>query len=157
VKMNNGVSGTPRLLSLLFAVGLLGLLGTMGTFALMAASSGMGGIDIGGMMDGGHMGGMMGSGGRNSTSDPSQQGSAEETIIIEDFAYSPGNLQVPLGARVTWTNRDSAPHSATDTSGTWDTGVLAKGKSATLSFDKAGTFSYYCTVHPSMKARLTVQ
>ena len=102
------------------------------------------------------MGRMMG-GGRNSSGDPLQQGSAEEAIIIEDFAYSPGNLHVPVGARVTWTNRDSAPHSATDAGGTWDTGVLAKGKSATLTFEGAGTFDYYCSVHPSMKARVVVQ
>jgi plastocyanin len=136
----------------MFAVGLIGLLGMMGTFSVWMASS----WDMGGMMDGG-MGGMMGGGGRNSTGDPSQQGSAEQTIVIENFAFAPGNLQVPIGAKVTWTNRDSAPHSATARDGTWDTGVLANGKSATLVFGSPGTFDYYCTVHPSMKARLVVQ
>jgi len=144
--MNNGVSGPPRLLSLLFAVGLIGLFGIMGTFAWMASS-----WDLGGMMSGGHMGG-----GRDSSSDDARQGSAVETVIIEDFAYSPGNLQVPMGARVTWINRDSAPHSATDSRGSWDTGLLAKGERATLTFDVAGTFDYFCTVHPNMKARLVV-
>jgi plastocyanin len=151
--MNHGVSGPPRLLSLLFVVGLIGLLGMMGTFSVWMAPS----WDVGGMMDGGHMGGMMGGGGRNSSGQPAQQGAANETIIIENFAYSPGNLQVPVGARVTWTNRDGAPHSATDAGGSWDTGVLAKGKSATLTFDTAGTFNYFCTIHPSMKARVVVQ
>ncbi len=150
--MANAMSGPPRLVSLLFVVGLIGLLGITGTFAWMASS-----WDMGGMMDGGHMGGMMGGGGHNSLRDPSQQGSAAETIIIEDFAYSPGNLQVPVGARVTWTNRDSAPHFATDTGGTWDTGVLARGKSATLTFESTGAFDYFCSVHPNMKARLVVQ
>ncbi len=150
--MNDGVSGPPRLLSLVFAVGLIGLLGMIGTFAWMASS-----WDMGGAMDRGHMGGMMGGGGRNTAGDPVQQGSAAQPIAIEDFAYSPGNIQVPVGARVTWNNRDSVPHSATDAGGTWDTGVLAEGKSATLTFDTAGTFDYFCTIHPNMKARLVVQ
>lgn len=148
MSMNNGVSAPPRLLLHLFAVGLIVLFGMMASFALMASS-----WDRGGMMGGGHMG----RGGRNSTSDPSHQGSAEQTIIIEDFAYAPGNLQVPLGANVTWTNRDGAPHSATAQDESWDTGVLGKGKSGTVAFSIAGTFDYYCSVHPSMKARLVVQ
>jgi plastocyanin len=153
--MPGSSSSTPQPLGLLFlllAVGLIGLLGMMATFAWMASS-----WDMGGMMGSDHMSTMMGGGGRNSSGDPSQQGDATATVIIEDFAYSPGNLQVPRGARVTWTNRDSAPHSATDTGGTWDTGVLAKGKSGTLTFESAGTFDYFCSVHPNMKARLVVQ
>jgi plastocyanin len=62
-----------------------------------------------------------------------------------------------VGGKLTWTNRDSAPHSATDTGGTWDTGVLAKDESATLTFASAGTFDYFCSLHPDMKARLVVQ
>ena len=150
--MNHGVSGPPRLLSLLFAVGLIGLLGMMGTFAWMASS-----WDMGGMTNRGHMGGMMGGGGRDSSSEAERQGSAAEVITIEDFAYAPGNLRIPVGAKLTWTNRDSAPHSATDTGGTWDTGVLAKDESATLTFASAGTFDYFCSLHPDMKARVVVQ
>jgi plastocyanin len=103
------------------------------------------------------MDGMMGGGGRDSSGEAVRQGGAAEVIIIEDFAYAPGNLQVPVGGKLTWTNRDSAPHSATDTGGTWDTGVLAQGESATLTFASAGTFDYFCSLHPEMKARLVVQ
>jgi plastocyanin len=78
-------------------------------------------------------------------------------IAIENFAYSPGNLEIAVGAKVTWTNRDRAPHSATDSGGAWDTGVLGEGKSATRTFASAGTFEYFCSVHPNMKARLVVQ
>ena len=64
---------------------------------------------MGRMMDGGHMGGMMGGGGRNSSGDAPRQGTLAETITIENFAYAPGNLQLPVGGKVTWTNRDPAP------------------------------------------------
>lgn len=102
-----------------------------------------------------HMTRMMG-GGRDSSGDAAVQGSTVETVVIEDFAYSPGNLRLPVGASVTWVNRDSAPHSATGVGGSWDTGLLEKGERATLAFDAPATFEYYCTVHPDMKALLIV-
>jgi plastocyanin len=108
-------------------------------------------------MGGDHMSRMMGGGGRDASTDPATRGGPAETVAIEDFEYRPGNLQIAAGSRVTWTNRDSAPHSATDSGRAWDTGVLARGKSATLTFSVPGTFDYYCTVHPSMRARITVQ
>lgn len=82
---------------------------------------------------------------------------AEVTIEIRDFDYFPRDATVEAGAEVTWVNRDSAPHTATDEDGTWDTGVLREDESGTLSFDQAGEFEYYCTLHPSMKATLTVR
>jgi plastocyanin len=134
-------------------VGLL-LLAMAGSAGGWAGGWNWGWGNMGGMM--GNMGGMMGSG-RDSSLDSARQGSANETVVIKDFAYSPGNLQVPVGAKVTWTNRDSAPHSATAKDGSWDTGVLREGQSATLTFDRAGTYDYYCSIHPTMKAKLVVQ
>lgn len=142
--------GQQRALAMLFAVALLGALVGMVGMGVWAASAWPGGW---GMND--HMSRMMG-GGRDTSGDAAVQGSSAETIDIENFAYSPGNLQVPVGARVTWINRDEAPHSATDVDGSWDTGLLTKGERATLSFDAAGVFDYYCSVHPDMKARLVV-
>lgn len=137
-------------------VGLLLAVASMGVLVAAAwAGSGCGdGMPM--MMSREEMSRMMG-GGRDSSDDAAVQGSAVETVIVEDFAFSPGNLNVPLGARVTWINRDSAPHSATDRDGTWDTGLLAQGERATLVFDAPGTFAYYCTVHPNMKAQLVVR
>ena len=134
----------------LIGVALMGLLVVTGIGMLAASSWNMGG------WGGGHMSRMMG-GGSNTAGEPARQGGAGATVIIEDYAYSPGNLQVSAGASVTWKNRDSAPHSATANNRSWDTGVLAKGQSATLTFDSPGTFDYFCSVHPNMKARLVVQ
>lgn len=101
-------------------------------------------------------GGMMGYG--RSTAEGSQTaGGQAETVSIRDFAFTPGNLQVPVGATVTWTNYDDAPHSATATDRSWNTGVLNKGQKKALTFDKAGDYAYYCAVHPSMQARLVVR
>ena len=103
-----------------------------------------------------HMGGMMGDG-RNTANEPPSTGGGAETVIVSDFAFSPGNLRVPVGATVTWTNRDSAPHDATARDDSWRTGRLAKGASGSVTFDRAGVYDYYCSIHPSMKAHLTVE
>ena len=154
VRMQDVGGATPgqkRLLAMLLAVGLIGLVVVMaGIGTWMASSWPMGGWGSD------HMSRMMG-GGRNSSGEPARKGGATETVVIQDYAYSPGNIQVPVGAKVTWTNRDSAPHSATAKDGSWDTGVLAKGESATRTFDRPGTFDYYCSIHPNMEAWLAVR
>lgn len=106
-----------------------------------------------GMRD--HMSRMMG--GTDASNAPVSVAGATASVAIRGFAFSPGNLQVPVGAKVTWTNDDSAPHTATAKDRSWDTGILNQGQSATLTFDKPGDYTYYCTVHPNMVARLTVR
>lgn len=123
--------------------------------AVAFMAMGNGGWTMGwGMGD--HMGRMMG-GGTNTSNAAVTVGSTSESVQIRDFAFTPGNLQVPVGAKVTWTNYDDAPHTATAKDGTWDTGILSKGESKTLTFAAAGDYTYYCTVHPSMVARLQVR
>jgi len=79
------------------------------------------------------------------------------SITIQNFAFSPATITVPVGTTVTWTNVDSAPHTATADNGTFDTGRLQQGQSGSYTFAKAGTYTYYCAVHPMMKATIVVQ
>ncbi|MDE3095470.1 MAG: cupredoxin family copper-binding protein [Chloroflexota bacterium] len=99
-----------------------------------------------------HMSRMMG-GGTDASNAPVSVGGAAASVAIRGFAFSPGNLQVPGGAKVTWTNDESAPHTATAKDGSWDTGMLNQGQSATLTFDRPGDYTYDCKVHPNMVAR----
>jgi plastocyanin len=143
----------------LFAAGAL-LAGSLLTLSLigafMVAGSGASPWDsVRGTM-GDHMGGMMG-GGRDTAVAPAVTGGTAETVQIRDFAFTPGNLRIPLGASVTWTNLDTAPHTATAIDGSWDTGSINNGDRRTLTFNKAGIFDYYCSIHPTMKARLEVR
>ena len=115
-----------------------------------------GGWSMGWGMGSGHMGRMMG-GGTNSSNAPLSVGTKTESVAIRDFVFAPGNLQVPTGATVTWTNYDTAPHTATAKDVSWDTGIFNKNEKKAITFDKAGEYEYYCTVHPNMIARLTVQ
>jgi nitrite reductase (NO-forming) len=77
--------------------------------------------------------------------------------------YEPATLTVPAGTTVTWKNLDSTLH--TVTSGSAETGVsgtefdssyLAGGKTFQHTFSSAGTFDYYCTLHPFMKGQVVV-
>lgn len=78
------------------------------------------------------------------------------TVKITDFAFSPANLTIAAGDSVVFVNEDGAPHTATADNGGFDTGRLSRGQSATLTFNAAGTFSYFCAVHPHMKGSITI-
>jgi plastocyanin len=95
--------------------------------------------------------------GWNTSRDPIVRGDATSEVRIENFTFRPGNLEVAVGARVTWSNDDSAPHDATARNGDWKTDRLQVGESDTLTFESAGEYDYYCSIHPSMKARLVVR
>jgi plastocyanin len=83
-------------------------------------------------------------------------GAADRTIVVEGTAFSPARLTVQRGDRVTWVNKDPFPHTAT-AKGTFDSGPVAADASWSWVADKAGSFDYVCTLHPTMKARLVVR
>lgn len=80
----------------------------------------------------------------------------EVAVDIVDFTFSPQVLEVPVGTTVTWTNSDTSQHTATANDGTFDSGVLAQGDSFSFTFETAGTFDYFCEVHPNMTAQIVV-
>lgn len=78
-------------------------------------------------------------------------------VDIASFKFKPANFTVKRGTRVTFTNRDSAAHTATSKkAGTFDTGKLAKGQSKTVTLSKAGDFKYYCEFHAFMTGDVKV-
>jgi plastocyanin len=77
-------------------------------------------------------------------------------IEIIDFGYTPANLTVDEGTPVTWANNGVAPHTVTATSGEFDSGTLNSGQTYSRTFATAGTFNYYCTIHPEMVGTITV-
>lgn len=78
-------------------------------------------------------------------------------VTIQSYAFSPAALTVKVGDKVTWTNQDAVGHSAVADDKSFDTGIIAQGQSGSVTFSKAGTFAYHCSVHPMMKATITVQ
>jgi plastocyanin len=86
-------------------------------------------------------------GGSATTTAPAAGGTA---VTISGFAFSPASVTVKVGDTVTWTNKDSVPHNVTAADGSFNSGSLAQGASFSFTFQKAGTYTYRCTIHPSM-------
>lgn len=79
-----------------------------------------------------------------------------KAVEVRGFAFRPATLTIVKGTRVTFTNRDGAPHTATDR-GVFDTGRLGRGDSASVRFRKKGSFAYHCKLHPAMTGRIVVR
>jgi plastocyanin len=76
---------------------------------------------------------------------------------ISDFKFTPGTLTIHAGDTITWTNDGPSDHTATANDGSFNTGTLKKGQSASHTFTKAGTFAFICAIHPFMKGTIVVQ
>ena len=82
------------------------------------------------------------------------------TIAIKNFAFVPTPLTVKSGTAITWTNEDSAPHTVVSDTGSPVPIVsdsLSTGASFTFTFTQPGTYTYHCSIHPSMKGTVVVQ
>ena len=78
------------------------------------------------------------------------------SVDIVDFTFGPNSITITAGGTVTWTNSDSAPHTATGDGGSFDTGTIDPGGSASITFDTPGTYSYFCSIHPDMTGTVVV-
>lgn len=80
-------------------------------------------------------------------------------VTISNFAFSPAELTVPAGTTVTWTNQDDTNHSIMDTSAmhTPVSKNLAKGDTFSITYPKAGSYSYICGIHNYMMGTVTVR
>ncbi|HEY1537902.1 MAG TPA: cupredoxin domain-containing protein [Solirubrobacteraceae bacterium] len=80
------------------------------------------------------------------------------TIDIADYKFKPETVTVRAGAKVSWVNRDSTAHTATDTAtGAFDTGTIKQGQTKTVTLRKPGVYAYICQFHPFMKATVIVK
>jgi plastocyanin len=77
-------------------------------------------------------------------------------VDIAGFAFDPDTLTIVVGDTVRWTNSDAAPHTATSNTGVFDSGTLATGDQFSYTFDQVGSYPYFCSIHPSMTAVITV-
>lgn len=94
-----------------------------------------------------------------------------DTVNLKLIAYKPAKLTVTAGSTVTWHQMDPGVHTVTSGTvsqdgggvsmhpdGTFDSGQLATGKSFTFRFDKPGTYTYFCEIHPAtMHGEITVK
>ncbi|GAB4002411.1 cupredoxin domain-containing protein [Nocardioides ultimimeridianus] len=83
---------------------------------------------------------------------------AQHTITIKQYAFQPGSMSIRQGDTITWTNQDSVGHDVEVTNGpaSFHSPMLSQGQSWSFTFSAPGTYSYICSVHPDMRATVTV-
>ncbi len=89
----------------------------------------------------------------------SARGDAKEkyTVTIDNFSFMPEGLTIPAGTTVTWVNKDDVPHTVVSTDGRFKSQALDTDEQFSFAFKDAGTYEYYCSVHPKMTAKIVVQ
>lgn len=99
--------------------------------------------------------------GAPAASGPPSAGSAAAVTITGNFAFDPATITVSRGATVTWTNSGGTTH--TITSGTPETPTnkfnqaLENGKTFSVTFTETGTFTYFCSIHQTMRGTVIVR
>ena len=78
-------------------------------------------------------------------------------VKVDNFSFGPGTLTVPVGTTVTWVNRDDIPHTVVSIEGAFKSKVLDTDQKFSFTFNKTGSFPYFCSVHPKMTGKIIVQ
>lgn len=83
--------------------------------------------------------------------------SSAAQVSIDNYTFGPDTLTVPAGTTVTWTNRDDIPHTVVSTDGVFRSRARDTDETFSYTFDKTGTYPYYCSVHPKMTGKIIVK
>ena len=86
-----------------------------------------------------------------------QPSAANAAVKIDNFVFGPQTITIPAGTTVTWTNSDDIPHTVVSTEGVFKSKVVDTDEKFSYTFTKAGTYPYYCSVHPKMTGKVVVQ
>ena len=79
-------------------------------------------------------------------------------VKIDNFSFTPPTITIPAGITVKWTNRDDIPHTVvSDDKSTFKSKAMDTDDSFTYTFTKPGTYTYFCSIHPKMTAKVVVQ
>lgn len=78
-------------------------------------------------------------------------------VKIDNFSFNPPQLTVKAGTTIHWTNRDDLPHNVVAEDKTFRSKVMDTDEQFSFTFDKPGTYSYFCGLHPKMRATITVE
>ena len=90
--------------------------------------------------------------------DGEQAAAADGThVVVDNFSFAPATATVPVGTTVTWTNRDDVPHNVVNPEQKFKSRVLDTDEMFSHTFDVAGTFKYYCSIHPRMTGQVVVR
>jgi len=80
---------------------------------------------------------------------------APNTVVIDNFAFSPATLTVDKGTTVVWVNNEFIPHDVASDQFTSE--KLSRGEKFEYTYNESGTFAYICGIHPAMKGTIIVR
>jgi plastocyanin len=86
-----------------------------------------------------------------------EESKAQNTEIrVDNFTFNPDTVTVPLNSAVTWVNKDDIPHVIASTDGMFKSKALDTDQQYSFTFTKAGTYQYFCAIHPKMVGKIVV-
>jgi plastocyanin len=86
-----------------------------------------------------------------------EESKAQNTEIrVDNFTFNPDTVTVPLNSAVTWVNKDDIPHVIASTDGMFKSKALDTDQQYSFTFTKAGTYPYFCAIHPKMVGKIVV-
>lgn len=84
------------------------------------------------------------------------EGPGTNEVWIRSMAFTPSTITVTTGTTVTWTNQDMVVHNVVSSPALFNSGSMANGATFSYKFSTSGTYSYSCTLHPSMVGTVIV-
>jgi plastocyanin len=78
-------------------------------------------------------------------------------VMVDNFSFTPATAVVPVGTTVTWTNHDDIPHNVVSPEQKFKSPVLDMDEMFSHTFEAAGTYKYYCSIHPRMTGQVVVR
>jgi plastocyanin len=77
-------------------------------------------------------------------------------VVVDQFSFAPRTASVPVGATITWTNRDDVPHNIVSVDHQFKSPVLDTDGQFSHQFERPGSYEYFCSIHPRMTGRVVV-
>jgi plastocyanin len=78
-------------------------------------------------------------------------------VVIDNFTFGPQELTIAAGTTVKWVNHDDIPHSVINKDKVFRSKALDTDDSFSFTFASAGTFDYFCGLHPHMQGKIVVK
>jgi amicyanin len=89
--------------------------------------------------------------------DTSTAADDSKQVVVDNFSFAPATAAVKVGTTVTWTNHDDIPHNVVSPEQKFKSPVLDTDEMFSHKFESAGTYKYYCSIHPRMTGQVVVQ
>jgi plastocyanin len=102
---------------------------------------------------------LLASGPKSLAASAPQAAATTAEVKIDNFSFGPTELKISAGTTVTWVNHDDIPHTvvSTDEPKLFKSKVLDTDEKFSFTFSKAGTYPYFCSIHPKMTGKVIVQ